>query len=81
MMSDGLTLDVKRAAALIGQTEAFVRRLIADEQVTAQKFRGRWIVTRQSLLDWVNAGGPSPHRPAPLSVVPGVVRPKGQRAA
>lgn len=70
---------VREAAAHIGRSQAFVRLLIADTQVVARKYRGRWYVSADSLDGWVVAGAVEPTRPDPGYVIPGVVN--GRKAA
>lgn len=80
MTAAPLTLTVPEAAALLGRSRDFVRRLIADELVAATKLGGRWYLNAASLDAWVRMGGVEPAPPDPGYVIPAVVK-AGRRAA
>lgn len=78
-MTGPAVVTVSEAAHLVGRSPAFVRLLIADNQVVARKYRGRWYINTASLDVWVGMGGPEPVRPDAGYVIPGVV--KGRKVA
>ena len=78
-MTNQAVVTVSEAAHVIGRSPAFVRLLIADDQVVARKYRGRWYINTASLDVWVGMGGPEPVRPDAGYVIPGVV--KGRKVA
>jgi len=48
-------LTVNEAASLSGYHPEYVRQLIRDGKVTAKKFSIVWMVSKESLLDYVKA--------------------------
>ena len=59
-MSTRRIMRVADVAAYLGQSEAWCRGLLADGTIPgARKVRGRWLIARDDVDRWIDAGRPA----------------------
>lgn len=64
-MNLALYCSCVEAARIAGVTPAYVRRMAAKGQISAQKIGGSWVVLREDVARFVRIGrGPAPARPS-----------------
>lgn len=81
-MSERPVMRVADVAAYLGQTEAWCRGRLADRTIPgARKIRGRWIIAREDVDAWIDAGRPEREDRAPYSPPPRVMSVTVDRAA